>query len=156
VSLEINLGIQMWFHCGNSVLPLQAMQANQYFEGDQGRVIDGPAVDTSKQNYQSLEEEDDEDEEEDNDNENLPEAQSGVGVIDDSEVHEGLRTHFPLSFGKQESKQTPLEAIHSKTKRSEAPINKLDKASIPGYHLCALQAIVPSLPNNMPNLICKD
>ncbi|CAK9191290.1 unnamed protein product [Sphagnum jensenii] len=104
-----------------------AMQANQYFEGDQGRVIDGPAVDTVKQNDQSLEEEDDEDEEEDNDNENLPEAQSGVGVIDDSEVHEGLRTHFPLSFGKQESKQTPLEAIHSKTKRSEAPINKLDK-----------------------------
>jgi hypothetical protein len=86
----------------------------------------------------------------------LPEAQSGVGVIDDSEVHEGLRTHFPLSFGKQESKQTPLEAIHSKTKRSEAPINKLDKVSIPGYHLCALQAIVPLLPDNMPNLICKD
>lgn len=69
VSLEIKLGIQMWFHCGNSVLPLQAMQANQYFEGDQGRVIDGPAVDTSKQNDQSLEEEDDE--EEDNDNENV-------------------------------------------------------------------------------------
>ncbi len=61
----------MWFHCGNSVLPLQAMQANQYFEGDQGRVIDGPVVDTSKQNDQSLEEEDDEDEEEDNDNENV-------------------------------------------------------------------------------------
>jgi len=71
VSLEIKIGIQMWFHCGNSVLPLQAMQANQYFEGDQGRVIDGPAVDTVKQNDQSLEEEDDEDEEEDNDNENV-------------------------------------------------------------------------------------
>lgn len=71
MSLEIKIGIQMWFHCGNSVLPLQAMQANQYFEGDQGRVIDGPAVDAVKQNDQSLEEEDDEEAEEDNDNENV-------------------------------------------------------------------------------------
>lgn len=43
------------------------------------------------------------------------------GVVDEAEVQEGLRACFPLSFGKQEKKQAPLESIHSATKRPEDP-----------------------------------
>lgn len=44
---------------------------------------------------------------------------------DEADVHEGLRTHFPLSFGKQEAKSVTLESIHSKTKRGQALVADL-------------------------------
>lgn len=43
--------------------------------------------------------------------------------VDEADVHEGLRTHFPLSFGKQEAKSVSLETIHSKTKRVQPTVN---------------------------------
>lgn len=43
--------------------------------------------------------------------------------MDEADVHEGLRTHFPLSFGKQEAKSVSLESIHSKTKRVQLTVN---------------------------------
>lgn len=43
--------------------------------------------------------------------------------VDEADVHEGLRTHFPLSFGKQEAKSVSLETIHSKTKRVQLTVN---------------------------------
>jgi hypothetical protein len=42
--------------------------------------------------------------------------------VDEADVHEGLRTHFPLSFGKQEAKSVSLETIHSKTKRVQPAV----------------------------------
>ncbi|XP_024370423.1 uncharacterized protein [Physcomitrium patens] len=44
---------------------------------------------------------------------------------DEADIHDGLRTHFPLSFGKQEAKAVPLESIHSKTKRGEVVAERL-------------------------------
>ncbi|XP_074268443.1 uncharacterized protein LOC141591854 [Silene latifolia] len=40
---------------------------------------------------------------------------------DEAENHDGIRAHFPLSFGKQSKSQTPLEVIHNTTLRSQPP-----------------------------------
>ncbi|KAH9627043.1 hypothetical protein KSS87_023731 [Heliosperma pusillum] len=40
---------------------------------------------------------------------------------DEEENHDGVRAYFPLSFGKQSKSQTPLEAIHNTTLRSQTP-----------------------------------
>ncbi|XP_021763329.1 WD repeat-containing protein 70-like [Chenopodium quinoa] len=37
---------------------------------------------------------------------------------DESEIYDGIRAQFPLSFGKKSKPQTPLEAIHNTTRRS--------------------------------------
>lgn len=37
---------------------------------------------------------------------------------DESEIYEGIRAQFPLSFGKQTKSQTPLEQIHNSTRRN--------------------------------------
>ncbi|GLT41477.1 hypothetical protein SLA2020_155380 [Shorea laevis] len=39
---------------------------------------------------------------------------------DEAEVYDGIRAQFPLTFGKQQKSQTPLEAIHNATRRSTA------------------------------------
>ncbi|CAN1270096.1 WD repeat-containing protein 70 [Linum perenne] len=39
---------------------------------------------------------------------------------DEAEIYDGVRAQFPLSFGKQSKSQTPLEQIHSATRRSSA------------------------------------
>lgn len=36
---------------------------------------------------------------------------------DEAEIYDGIRAQFPLTFGKQSKAQTPLEAIHSTTRR---------------------------------------
>ncbi|KAK9087735.1 hypothetical protein Syun_030129 [Stephania yunnanensis] len=37
---------------------------------------------------------------------------------DEAEIYEGMRSHFPLSFGKQAKSLTPLESIHNATRRT--------------------------------------
>lgn len=37
---------------------------------------------------------------------------------DESEIYDGIRAKFPLSFGKQTKSQAPLEQIHNSTRRS--------------------------------------
>ncbi|KAL1350151.1 hypothetical protein HN51_014301 [Arachis hypogaea] len=37
---------------------------------------------------------------------------------DEADIYDGVRAQFPLSFGKQSKSQTPLEAIHNATRRS--------------------------------------
>ncbi|KAK6940599.1 WD40 repeat [Dillenia turbinata] len=37
---------------------------------------------------------------------------------DEADIYDGVRAQFPLTFGKQSKSQTPLEAIHSATRRS--------------------------------------
>ncbi|GFZ20187.1 transducin/WD40 repeat-like superfamily protein [Actinidia rufa] len=37
---------------------------------------------------------------------------------DEAEIYEGVRAHFPLTFGKQSKPVTPLESIHNATRRS--------------------------------------
>ncbi|KAL3531178.1 hypothetical protein ACH5RR_010500 [Cinchona calisaya] len=37
---------------------------------------------------------------------------------DESEIYDGIRAQFPLSFGKQTKSQTPLEQIHNSTRRT--------------------------------------
>ncbi|KAL9239077.1 hypothetical protein vseg_013429 [Gypsophila vaccaria] len=39
-------------------------------------------------------------------------------MADEAEIYDGIRAHFPLSFGKQSKPQTSLEAIHNTTRRS--------------------------------------
>ncbi|GLU07834.1 hypothetical protein SLE2022_247740 [Rubroshorea leprosula] len=39
---------------------------------------------------------------------------------DEAEIYDGIRAQFPLTFGKQQKSQTPLEAIHNATRRSTA------------------------------------
>ncbi|KAL0459344.1 UNVERIFIED_CONTAM: WD repeat-containing protein 70 [Sesamum latifolium] len=39
---------------------------------------------------------------------------------DEAEIFEGLRSQFPLSFGKQSKSETPLELIHNATRRATA------------------------------------
>lgn len=51
-------------------------------------------------------------------------------LVDEAEVHEGLRTHFPLSFGRQEGKSVSLETIHSKTKRAEPKSSEVSEPVI--------------------------
>lgn len=69
-------------------------------------------------NMQKLEEnprkDDDEGDEDDDDG---VEGAADELLGDEADVHEGLRAHFPLSFGRQEAKSVTLESIHSKTKR---------------------------------------
>ncbi|KAF8007230.1 hypothetical protein BT93_K1281 [Corymbia citriodora subsp. variegata] len=36
---------------------------------------------------------------------------------DEAEIYDGVRAQFPLTFGKQSKPQTPLESIHSATRR---------------------------------------
>lgn len=38
---------------------------------------------------------------------------------DEAEIYDGIRAQFPLTFGKQAKSQTPLEKIHSATRRSD-------------------------------------
>lgn len=37
---------------------------------------------------------------------------------DEADIYDGIRAHFPLTFGKQTQSQTPLEQVHSSTRRS--------------------------------------
>ncbi|KAL6505292.1 hypothetical protein OROGR_025109 [Orobanche gracilis] len=37
---------------------------------------------------------------------------------DDADIYDGIRSQFPLSFGKQSNSQTPLELIHNATRRN--------------------------------------
>lgn len=40
---------------------------------------------------------------------------------DEAEIYDGIRAHFPLSFGKQSVAPTSLESIHNATRRSGGP-----------------------------------
>lgn len=48
---------------------------------------------------------------------------------DESEIYDGIRAQFPLTFGKQSKPQTPLEALHNTTRRQtdDEPV-KSDKS----------------------------
>ncbi|KAK4418450.1 WD repeat-containing protein 70 [Sesamum alatum] len=48
---------------------------------------------------------------------------------DEAEIFEGLRSQFPLSFGKQSKSETPLELIHNATRRATAAAVNSDKPS---------------------------
>ncbi|KAG8389140.1 hypothetical protein BUALT_Bualt02G0198200 [Buddleja alternifolia] len=37
---------------------------------------------------------------------------------DEAEIYDGIRSQFPLSFGKQSKSQTPLESVHNATRRT--------------------------------------
>nr|GMD12218.1 WD repeat-containing protein 70 [Ipomoea batatas] len=39
-------------------------------------------------------------------------------MTDESDMYDGIRAQFPLTFGKQAQSQTPLEIVHSATRRS--------------------------------------
>lgn len=39
---------------------------------------------------------------------------------EEGDIYDGVRAQFPLSFGKQSKPQTPLEAIHNATRRSNS------------------------------------
>ncbi|KAL3647680.1 hypothetical protein CASFOL_008648 [Castilleja foliolosa] len=47
---------------------------------------------------------------------------------DEAEIYDGIRSQFPLSFGKQSKSQTPLELIHNATRRTTGD-EDVDKAS---------------------------
>ncbi|XVF72102.1 hypothetical protein PTKIN_Ptkin12aG0094100 [Pterospermum kingtungense] len=46
---------------------------------------------------------------------------------DDADIYDGIRAQFPLTFGKQQKSQTPLEAIHNATRRSTTGSNNNKK-----------------------------
>lgn len=46
--------------------------------------------------------------------------QASKQMDDESEMYGGIRAQFPLSFGKQTKSHTPLEQIHSSTRRTSA------------------------------------
>lgn len=48
---------------------------------------------------------------------------------DDAEIYDGIRAHFPLTFGKQSKSQTPLEAIHNSTRRQSSSSIKSNQPS---------------------------
>lgn len=50
----------------------------------------------------------------------------GCEMADESEIYDGIRAQFPLTFGKQAQSQIPLEIVHSATRRtaSSAPDEK--------------------------------
>ncbi|CAH9075441.1 unnamed protein product [Cuscuta epithymum] len=43
-------------------------------------------------------------------------------MADESEIYDGIRAQFPLSFGKQAQSQTPLEIVHSTTRRATSTV----------------------------------
>ncbi|EEF35809.1 nucleotide binding protein, putative [Ricinus communis] len=43
---------------------------------------------------------------------------------DEADIYDGIRAHFPLTFGKQSKSQTPLEVIHNSTRRPTATVIK--------------------------------
>lgn len=72
------------------------------------------------------------DSDEDDEEQDPQEHRPSVPVIEDeAQVFEGLRAHFPLSFGRQETKKLSLESIHAATKRqsSSSSINAGKKQS---------------------------
>jgi hypothetical protein len=42
---------------------------------------------------------------------------------DEAEIYDGIRAHFPITFGKQSKPQTSLEVIHSATRRTTTTTN---------------------------------
>ncbi|GBG79575.1 hypothetical protein CBR_g29722 [Chara braunii] len=51
-------------------------------------------------------------------------------AVDEANLQEGLRKYFPLAFGQQEGKRTPLEKIHSQTRRESGKSAKGQATSI--------------------------
>eukprot|EP00271_Cylindrocystis_brebissonii_P004926 TRINITY_DN16869_c0_g1_i2.p1 TRINITY_DN16869_c0_g1~~TRINITY_DN16869_c0_g1_i2.p1 ORF type:complete len:815 (-),score=192.18 TRINITY_DN16869_c0_g1_i2:440-2884(-) len=93
---------------------------------DQGERRDTSEV---KEAAKRDEDDDEDDEQEDEDDQEGPQAGSardgtnglaGALPVDDDDLaerHEGLRAAFPVAFGRQETEVTPLESVHSQTKR---------------------------------------
>lgn len=50
-------------------------------------------------------------------------------MADESELYDGIRAQFPLTFGKQAQSQTPLEIVHSTTRREAADANPKPSSS---------------------------
>ena len=48
---------------------------------------------------------------------------------DEADIYEGVRAQFPLTFGKQSKSQTPLEAIHNATRRSDPNLTSKPSSS---------------------------
>ncbi|XP_031486084.1 uncharacterized protein LOC116254687 [Nymphaea colorata] len=51
---------------------------------------------------------------------------------DEAEIYEGMRAHFPLSFGKQAKQQVSLEAVHSATRRPQQQQQQTTSSSFSG------------------------
>ncbi|OWM90258.1 hypothetical protein CDL15_Pgr006579 [Punica granatum] len=58
---------------------------------------------------------------------------------DEAEMYDGIRAQFPLTFGKQSASQTPLEAVHNSTRRSD-------------QNLSGTSSSTPSKGNDLPSL----
>ncbi|KAJ8747230.1 hypothetical protein K2173_017310 [Erythroxylum novogranatense] len=54
---------------------------------------------------------------------------------DEADMYDGLRAHFPLSFGKQSKSQAPLEQIHNATRRTPAAEIHNSERSFPNPNL---------------------
>uniref|UniRef100_A0A2P2QLC8 Uncharacterized protein n=1 Tax=Rhizophora mucronata TaxID=61149 RepID=A0A2P2QLC8_RHIMU len=50
---------------------------------------------------------------------------------EEADIYDGLRSQFPLTFGKQTKAQTPLEQIHNATRRTTAAASSADKSNVP-------------------------
>uniref|UniRef100_A0A803M949 Transducin/WD40 repeat-like superfamily protein n=1 Tax=Chenopodium quinoa TaxID=63459 RepID=A0A803M949_CHEQI len=74
---------------------------------------------------------------------------------DESEIYDGIRAQFPLSFGKKSKPQTPLEAIHNTTRRStsdqQSPAAKPAADSFPSISSSSKAWIDSVRPNPNPN-----
>lgn len=75
-----------------------------------------------------------------------------------SEIYDGMRAHFPLTFGKQSKSQTPLEVIHNATRRGpskEKDLNtikaKPDLPSLSSSSKSWLQSLRKPNPNSTPS-----
>ncbi|KAG0619396.1 hypothetical protein M758_4G136700 [Ceratodon purpureus] len=117
----------------DSIVPKQDRQAGEHTGDAQGRPV-GPSVGPSRVNVQRAEGNPakDEDQDDDDDDDDGLDGAADELLGDEADVHEGLRTHFPLSFGKQEAKSVTLESIHSKTKRGQALV--ADDSSAKSVH----------------------
>lgn len=54
---------------------------------------------------------------------------------DEAEIYDGVRAQFPLTFGKQSKPQTPLESVHSATRRHGPNPNPASSSSSPSPSL---------------------
>lgn len=77
---------------------------------------------------------------------------------EEAEIYDGMRAHFPLTFGKQSKSQTPLEVIHNATRRGpskEKDLNtikaKPDLPSLSSSSKSWLQSLRKPNPNSTPS-----
>lgn len=75
---------------------------------------------------------------------------------EEADIFDGIRAHFPLTFGKQSKSQTPLETIHNATRRHDKPSSSSHSPSNTNKDFPSLssssQASLHPVKNSNPNL----